>query len=70
MVEKIIFSLLDAYIINSCIIKKKYGNDIKLQNFKFQLCTEILRKSFRKKKISIRINKEERLFREKRLVEV
>lgn len=35
--KKLFFHILDVCIINSWIIYKKYGNDIKLQNFKFQL---------------------------------
>jgi len=60
--KKLFFHILNVCVINSWIIYKSYGYEIKLKDFKFQLSTELLCQSFRMKKISVGIIKEDRHF--------
>jgi len=64
--KKLFFHILNVSIINSWIIYKSYGNEIKLKDFKFQLSTEMLCQSFRMKDLVIRIKKKYRHFPAKR----
>jgi len=60
--KKLFFHIFDVSIINSWIIYKSYGNDITLKDFKFQLSTEMLCKSYRKVNVSVGVSNEDRHF--------
>lgn len=48
---------MDVCVVNAYILYKKLDKDISLKEFNFNLCKEILCKSFRKKKISYGLDK-------------